>query len=235
MWNGNDPKSLILGTDPQVLYDPETICGPCVADWSRQGLQRVRFHAEVCEFQRLWGNVTQLAAGARQIPDYRGVMSDRVSRKVLVQRPSKVRTDGRGRSVWADPVESAELELVSTQMLKVILCSRDDTDRKAIEETVSSDADGVLARHPASGRFELIGDEELQAILETNQDMPRISKPADATLEPLRDYVDEDELSLVSSQALRRVLADASGETPPEPEKEEPAEAAGGFNPYDNA
>ena len=162
-------------------------------------------------------------------------MSDRVSRKILVQRPSQVRADGHGRSVWADPAESAELELVSTQMLKVMLSSRDDSDLKAIEETVRTDREGVLARNPASGRFELIDDEELQTILDANQDMPKIRKPADATLEPLRDYVAEDELSLVSSQALRRVLGSAEIEPESMPEAEQPAEAAGGFNPYDNA
>ena len=162
-------------------------------------------------------------------------MSDRVSRKILVQRPSKIRSDGHGRSVWAEPVESAELELVSTQMLKVMLSSRDDSDRKAIEETVRSDAEGVLARNPSSGRFELIDDDELQAILDTNQDLPKVSKPSDATLEPLRDYVDDEELSLVSSQALRRVLGDTANDADAEPDQVELAEAAGGFNPYDNA
>ena len=235
MWNGSDPKSLILGTDPQVLYDPETICGPCVAGRVQHGHRLVRFHAEVCEFQRLQGNVTQLDARGRQIPDYRGVMSDRVSRKVLVQRPSRVRTDGHGRSVWADPVESAELELVSTQMLKVILSSRDDSERKAIEETVRTDTDGVLARHPNSGRFEIIDDEELQAILDANQDMPQVTRPADATLEPLRDYVDEDGLSLVSTQALRKVLGHEEPIADESPEAENVACEAGGFNPYDNA
>ena len=98
-------------------------------------------------------------------------MSDRVSRKILVQRPSKIRTDG-GRSVWTEPVESAEFELVSTQMLKVMLSSRANSDRKAIEDTVRSDAEGGVARNPATGRCDLIGDDELQAILESNPDMP---------------------------------------------------------------
>ena len=161
-------------------------------------------------------------------------MSDRVSRKILVQRPSKVRTDGSGRAVWAEPVESAEFELVSTQMLKVMLSSRDNSDRKAIEETARSDAEGVLARNPATGRFELIGDDELQAILESNQDMPKISKPADATLEPLRDYVAGNELSLVSSQALRRVLDTEVANTESAGGDEELANGGSGFNPYDN-
>lgn len=160
------------------------------------------------------------------------VMSDHESKKVLVKRPARITTDGHGRSVWADPVESAELELVSTQMLKVMLSTRDDTDRKAIEAAARSSADGVLARHPESGRFEIIEDDELQAILDVNQGLPRISRPADATLEPLKDYADDDQLSLVSTQALRKVLDDDSADSANDAgTADEPA----GFNPYDNS
>ena len=155
-------------------------------------------------------------------------MSDNASRKVLVKRPSRIRTDGNGRSVWADPVESAELELVSTQMLKQILTSRDDTDRKAVESAAGTSADGILARHPASGRFEIIDDDELQAILDSNQGLPKVSRPADATLEPLHDYVEEDHLSLVSTQALRKVLTEDTDDN------SVVVEAGAGFNPYDH-
>jgi hypothetical protein len=154
-------------------------------------------------------------------------MADQTSRKVLVKRPTRIRADGSGRSVWADPVESAELELVSTQMLKQILTSRDDTERKAIENIANISANGVLARHPTTGGFEIIADDELQAILDDNQGLPKISRPADATLEPLRDYVDDEQLSLVSTQALRKVLNDDDVA-----EEELPAND-GGFNPYD--
>jgi len=159
-------------------------------------------------------------------------MSENTSRKVLVKRPGRIRTDGSGRSAWADPVDSAELELVSTQMLKQILTSRDDTERKAVESAASTSADGVLARHPASGRFEVIGDEELQAILDNNQDLPAISRPADATLEPLRDYVEDDHLSLVSTQALRKVLNEDAVEDGDD--NKVAIDAGGGFNPYDH-
>jgi hypothetical protein len=154
-------------------------------------------------------------------------MSDNTSRKVLVQRPCRIRTDGHGRSVWADSVESAEFELVSTQTLKQILTSRDDTDRKAIASAANTSTSGVLARNPASGSFEIIDDDELQVILDSNKGLPRISRPADATLEPLRDYAAEDQLSLVSTQALRKVLNDDES-------NDAPGTAGGGFNPYDH-
>jgi hypothetical protein len=41
-------------------------------------------------------------------------MTDDAPAKVLVERPAKIGSDGRGRPVWVDPIESAELELVST-------------------------------------------------------------------------------------------------------------------------
>lgn len=155
-------------------------------------------------------------------------MSETTSKKVLVRRPRKIAADGHGRSVWVDPVESAELELVSTQMLKVMLSSRDDAERKAIEQAADTAVNGVLARDPANGQFEIIDDDELQAILSENQGLPEMSRPADATLEPIRDYVDEEHLSLVSTQALRKVLSDDDTEQP-EPAANDPA----GFNPYD--
>ena len=39
-------------------------------------------------------------------------MADDAPAKILVKRPAKIKSDGRGRSVWVDPIESAELELV---------------------------------------------------------------------------------------------------------------------------
>jgi len=159
-------------------------------------------------------------------------MTDAETKKVLVKRPTRVKTAGRGRTVQADPVESAELELVSTQMLKVMLTSRDRSEMDAIEEAVSGNENGVLVRNPGSGSFEIISDEELQEILAANEDLPPVSRPADATLEPLKDYPDDDQLSLVSTQALRRVFQ--SGETDEVSKPEFALDAGGGFDPYDH-
>ncbi len=154
-------------------------------------------------------------------------MSDTATKKVLVRRTPKIAPDGRGRSVWVDPVETAKLELVSTQMLKVMLSSQDDADRKAIEEAADTAVEGVLARDPANGQFEIIDDDDLQAILDENQGLPALSRPADATLEPLRDYANDDQLSLVSTQALRKVLGNDDAE-----DAEMPTTEATGFDPY---
>ena len=157
-------------------------------------------------------------------------MADEPPLKVLVKRPSRIKTDDRGRSVWADPVESAELELVSTQTLKQILSSENPGSRKSIENLATTLGDGVLARDPATGIFKIIGDEELQQIIDNHKGLPKLSRPGDVTLEPLHDYADSDHLSLVSTQALRRALKpddQSTGDTLQDDD--------GGFNPYDKS
>ena len=55
---------------------------------------------------------------------------------VRIRRPAKVTTDDRGRTFWADTVETAELELVSTAELQKILASADEDTRSAIQSIV---------------------------------------------------------------------------------------------------
>jgi hypothetical protein len=157
-------------------------------------------------------------------------MADNSPQKVLVPRPDKLRSDGRGCSVRVDPKESAELELVSTQMLKQMLASRDTSERDAIELAADTAIDGVLARDPLNGQFEIIDDDDLQAILDANDGLPKLTRPADPTLEPLKDYADDERLSLVSTQALRRVLNHDDEDKKSVPAKPESV----GFNPYDS-
>lgn len=144
-------------------------------------------------------------------------MSGDTPNKVLVRRRTKIKTDSRGQSERADPVENAELELVSTQTLKQILSSSDQQNRKGIEDAANTATDGVLARDPATGYFEIIDDADLQAILDTSSDLPKLTRPADVTVKPLHDYVDDECMSLVTTMALRNVLArsddDSSAET----------------------
>jgi hypothetical protein len=153
-------------------------------------------------------------------------MGDDKSARVLVRRPAKSKTAGRGRATPTKSGAGTELELVSTQILKQILSSNDAANRKGVEEAAKLTGDGVLARDPATGYFEIIDDDELQAIVDSGQDLPKLSRPADVTVAPLHDYAESEHLSLVSIQALRRVLDGG--------DEQEEAEAAdvGGFNPY---
>jgi len=88
----------------------------------------------------------------------------------------------------------------------------------------------VLARHTETGYFAIIDDDELQAILDSNDDLPKLTRPSDPTLEPLHDYVATEKLSLVSTQALRQVFGvdDKADEDDPDGEVN-----VRGFNPYD--
>lgn len=125
---------------------------------------------------------------------------------------------------------SAELELISTQMLKQILSSADSENRAAIEEAANTEKDGVLVRDTATGYFEIIDNAELQQILDCNDDLPAFTRPSDPTLTPLHDYVETDSLSLVSTQALRHVFGDEEKVQEADPDKEVNVR---GFNPYD--
>ena len=161
-------------------------------------------------------------------------MAHTKQRKVLVPRPSKVTTDGQGRSVWVDPVESANLELISTQALEQALRSNDPRCRESIERAAEYSGDGVLARDPASGDFEVIDDEDLREILKAQADLPKRQRPAEVTLEPLSEEAEDavDELSLVSTQKLRTIL----GKPEPEDSLDDVDDPGAGrsFNPYDS-
>ena len=150
---------------------------------------------------------------------------------VRIRRPAKVTTDDRGRTVWADTVETAELELVSSGMLQKILSSSDEDTRSAIERIASGQEEGVLARDPATGLFEIISDADLQAILKDNDTLPKIARPADVTLEPdgSRTASAADELSLVSTQVLRKIVR-TEKPAPVQPKKDK----SGGFDPYNS-
>ena len=150
-------------------------------------------------------------------------MSNDNPARVLIRRPSRGKTRGDASPAAAD----AELELVSTQMLKQILSSNDVENRKAVGDAAKTTGDGVLARDPATGYFQIIDEDELQAIVDSGQELPKLSRPADVTAEPLHDYADSERLSLVSVQALRQVFDDDKAE-----ESEAAEVDADDFNPY---
>ncbi|HEX7720404.1 MAG TPA: hypothetical protein VF389_11405 [Woeseiaceae bacterium] len=164
---------------------------------------------------------------------------------VRIRRPAKVTTDDRGRTVWAETIETAQLELVSTAQLKTILQSDDDESRSSIERLILSKDDGVLARDPATGLFEVISDKDLQAILASDDKLPPTRRPADVTLEAIGDD-SGDALSLVSTQMLRKIIkpdttASAGnmhkksiGGKPAGGRIAEKKDKSGGFDPYNS-
>ena len=157
-------------------------------------------------------------------------MSDKLTKTVRILRRSKVTTDERGHTVWTDPVEEAELELVSTTMLKRVLDSGDLEKRKQLEETASGD-DGVLAHDPEKDRFEIIDDADLKEILASEPKGMDAIKAADIVYEPPNndDDGDEEALSLVSTQALRLMLNPGDSAT-----DDDDVTADSGFDPYNS-
>jgi len=162
-------------------------------------------------------------------------MSDDYVATVRIRRPARVSTDG-GRNVWADTVEEVELELVSTSQLEAILQSGDEDTQGAIREALSGRQEGVLARDPATGLFQVISEDDLKSILEDNDGLPIRRRPADVSLEPAGERDEGEELSLVSTQMLRKIIR--SEEKPAKPVRGVKPKAAkdrsGGFDPYNS-
>ena len=140
-------------------------------------------------------------------------MNDKLNHTQRILRSAKVKTDDHGRTVWSDSVDTANLELMSTQELQKIIAT-ENADTAGQLRKLTDGEDGLLARNIDNGNFEIVSDVELQSMLD------------DPSAEPESG---EDALSLVSTQMLRIVL---------DPEDEEPAAddkpAESGFNPYDH-
>lgn len=158
-------------------------------------------------------------------------MSDKTKTTVRIQRPAKIRTDGRGRSVWTEPVETAEFELFSTLALKKILESKDEPAKRAIEAMAESGDEGFLARDATTGLFEIINDTDLQAILDNDLSLLKQEKGADVSYKSAYDSEKSlDDWALVSTMALRKILG--------KEEKEKPVSVDttdSGFDPYNSS
>ena len=169
-------------------------------------------------------------------------MSDDYVATIRIRRPARVSTDG-GRNVWEGTIETVQLELVSESQLQEILDSEDEDTQGAIRQVLSGQEEGVLARDPATGMFQVISDDDLQAILDENDDLPIRRRPANATLEPAggddqdRTQDQDQELSLVSTQMLRKIIKSDDGK-PAKPvagvKPKKPKDRSGGFDPYNS-
>ncbi len=150
------------------------------------------------------------------------------------KRP-KVHTDETGHTVWDDTIKTARFELVSTQQLRQLLDAAEDAPRDEIRKLAAGDEEGYLARDAGTGMFRVIDDDDLQALLDTqDEDLPAIARPAPAQPAPApKAGGNEDELSLVSTQRLRKLL-DTPGGTAKPAAKKPRRDEGGGFNPYDS-
>jgi hypothetical protein len=164
-------------------------------------------------------------------PPQEPVMSDTEKLKRPPFPQNKVTIDDRGRSVWTDTVETANLELVSTQRLKKILAEEHEQGRDAVRQLAETQSEGYLAHNNATGVFSIIETDELQKLLDSAPARP--APTADAILEPLVATTADDDLSLVSTQALRQILDIPDTSPPKASAKAKPAkDPGGGFDPY---
>lgn len=157
------------------------------------------------------------------------------TKTVMIRKIDKVAPDHRGRSVWLGKIEPVELELVSTTALQKILKTGGGETRSEIQKLAAGRKNGLLARDTATGHFRILSDTDLKkAASAPPEDGPKRSGVT--TGAPLTDTTRKkaDELSLVSTQFLRKVVKpDGKSEI----EKPRPAakkDKFGGFNPYDN-
>ena len=154
-------------------------------------------------------------------------MNDKSKQTTRILHRPKVTTDELGHTVWADPVETAKLELMSTQTLKQLIEADDANTNDQLREAAEG-KDGLLVHDIDHDRFEIISDEELQNILD-GTDLETEAKHAIELIEAqLTEIVtDKDELDLVSTQKLRALLS-------PQDEEQTAAEGSdeSGFDPY---
>lgn len=154
-------------------------------------------------------------------------MPDDFQQTVKIVRKPKVVTDDRGRNVWSDPVATADLELVSTQMLRQLIEAGDQSAKEQIRDAAVG-KEGLLAHNTSSDRFEIISDEELQQILDSGHELHEARNFVDVINEPMADIADpNEELELVSTQLLRQMLDSAAS-----PSGDDEASPDTGFDPY---
>lgn len=133
-------------------------------------------------------------------------MNDDLKKTARIVRKPKVKTDDRGRTVWDDTIKTANLELVSTQMLQQLIDADDEATTSHLKE-VSKGQDGVLAHDAEENRFEIISDEELQHILDGTDAQYNAGKAAVVEEATVETSAEEEELELVSTQMLRQILS----------------------------
>lgn len=156
-------------------------------------------------------------------------MSDDLKKTTRIVQKPKVRTDDRGRTVWDETVKTANLELVSTQMLQQLIDSDDEATTNHLQE-VSKGKDGVLAHDADKGRFEIISDEELQHILDGTDAEYNARRAAPVEVPEVEALAeDAEKLELVSTQMLRQILSPEDFN-----ELDEDHRAASGFDPYNH-
>jgi len=157
------------------------------------------------------------------------------TKTVRIRKVDKVAPDTRGRSVWLGKIEPVELELVSTTALQAILKTEGGKTRVEIQKLAAGRKNGVLARDTATGHFRILSETDLRkAATAPPGEGPKRSGVV--TAPPLTETTRKkaEELSLVSTQILRKVVKPDGSTGIEKPKSAGRKDKFGGFNPYDN-
>jgi hypothetical protein len=157
------------------------------------------------------------------------------AKTVRIRKVDKVAPDTRGRSVWLGKVEPVELELVSTMALQTILKTEGGKTRVEIQKLAAGRKDGVLARETATGHFRILSEADLKKAV-TAPPGEDLKRSGIVTAPPLTETTRKkaEELSLVSTQILRKVVKPDGSTGIEKPKTAGRKDKFGGFNPYDN-
>lgn len=171
-------------------------------------------------------------------------MAEDPTKTARIEHGSNVAEDLRGRNVWVGRVEEASgLEFVSTTSLEKILKSGDGKAQGEIRKLAEDGKEGLLARHAATGHYQIVDQEELAKIATTGQ-VPGRRTAVDVVAAPLSgDAVRKaEELSLVSTMMLRKVIGADGKADIVDAAREKPKASAksgrdkfGGFDPYNKS
>lgn len=162
-------------------------------------------------------------------------MSKDPTKTVQIRKVEKVAPGLQGRSVWLGKIEPVELELVSTTALEKIMKTEGGKTLSEIQKLAAGRKNGVLARDTATGHFRILSDADLKkAATSPPGEAPK--RAAEVTGAPLTETTRKkaDELSLVSTQVLRKVVKPDGKTEVVSAKSAGKKDKFGGFNPYDN-
>jgi len=133
-------------------------------------------------------------------------MKNKLNQTQRLFRSSRLATDDRNRGVLVDTAETGTMELMSTHMLQKVIDSNNTEANDNLREIAEGES-GLVARDVDQDRFAIIGDEELQNILDGGDTGPGANVRASFVDEVLVETVDgDDEPDLVSTRMLRIAL-----------------------------
>ncbi|MEM6638737.1 MAG: hypothetical protein AAF610_02450 [Pseudomonadota bacterium] len=133
-------------------------------------------------------------------------MDNDITATVRLIRQPKVKSNAVGGTVWnetVDEVESAELELVSTQMLQVMILDDEKARRQQLADLKSSE-DGLLAHNRRKDTFEVVPRKDYQSAMEQRSQPKPAAKPSPYVAKQVSSDIDDQ--SLVSTQVIRKLL-----------------------------